>query len=660
MEHHVSKPRFLSLSLFCGLFACLLIFTGSAQAQITKFYQTLVIESADAQPQIDILPVPFGKDWAFTARWDDNNPNALNMHKAMVDIGIKGSFYLNESGRLMDANGARTLASQGCSVAGHTVHHYWLTTVNPNAIFKEILLNRIEREAEVDFPINSFAFPFGTYYTGHDLQAQPDISDALVRSGYHHCVYSNFATNTQYLPKGLFSTCNQVVPGDRKINADKFRLKMKEILDNPEKFKKTDYSISLGVHPWQPAEELEIFKQVVGEYAGRDDFWYCSQTEFAAYRLAAKNTAIEADASKPGTYKITRPTIECAGEDVPLSITVTGNKPGKVTLDGQALEITKLDDQRWLINLPYTQNQTMPRKVDWLHFDDGKSTELKTSSEIPGLALGFGYESSGDFLLTVTNNSDKSIATSYIVLRKPLFYEHGLEFDRIDSIQPGQTVKLPFTPGKIRQGMRYLQGKSIVAAELFMPDPNVQAKVHLTFDITGPEASAKEQAVMIRDYAHITGPFDPKAFSFEPYVAMSQTNVELKAMSAEDLLTTWSTTDAAASEMFAYDRIFPFGQSSDWYKAANVFTRKPAYFVAAIDFEMAKAGTLNIKSELPIMKIAIDGKEITFGKDMSIENMPAGKHRAIMALNTKSQLVFYKPKPVFMQLTVDGESVTYH
>ncbi|MFG0249154.1 MAG: hypothetical protein ACF8OB_09735 [Phycisphaeraceae bacterium JB051] len=656
----MSQTRPLSLSVFAGLLlGALLLVSQTVQAQVTVFNQTLVIASDHSQPKIDIQPVPFNKDWAFTARWDDNNPNALNMHKAMVDIGIKGSFYLNASGRLMDAAGARTLASQGCSVAGHTVHHYWLTTVNPNAVFWEILHNRIEREAEVDFSINSFAFPFGTYWTGHDLQSQPDISDALVRSGYHHCVYSHFAKNTQYLPKGLFSTVNQVVPGDRKVNADRFRAKMKEILDNPEKYKKTDYSISLGVHPWQPAPEMEKFKEVVSEYAGRDDFWYCSQTEFAAYRLNAKYTLITPDESKVGTYKVSRPTIEYAGEDVPLSITLTGPKPSKVMLDDKVLDIIKLDEQRWMVNLPYTQDQQMPSKVDWLHFDDGKSAELKTSDEIPGLAFGFGYESSGDFLLTVTNNSDETISTIYIVIRKPLCYEIGTEYDRIKQLKPGQTIKLPFAPGKIKPGIRYKQGKTIVAAELFMPDPNVKAKAHLTFDLSGPEATAEEKAVMIRDFAHITGPFVPKDFDFAPYVAMSQTDAQLKQTIEGDLLTTWSTTDAAASEMFAYDRIFPFGQSKDWYKAANKFTRKPAYFVAAIDFDVAKTGDLQIKSELPIKQIAIDGKVITLDKTKVVPGISAGKHRAIMALDTKSKLVFYKPKPVFMELTVDGKSVTY-
>ncbi|MAX25436.1 MAG: hypothetical protein CMJ19_13125, partial [Phycisphaeraceae bacterium] len=93
MELHVSQTRPLSLSVFAGLLlGVLLLVSDAALAQVTVFNQTLVIESDQSQPKIDIQPVPFNKDWAFTARWDDNNPNALNMHKAMVDIGIKGSF----------------------------------------------------------------------------------------------------------------------------------------------------------------------------------------------------------------------------------------------------------------------------------------------------------------------------------------------------------------------------------------------------------------------------------------------------------------------------------------------------------------------------------------------------------------------------------------
>lgn len=90
-------------------------------------------------------------------------------------------------------------------------------------MFDEILLNRIQRESETDIPINSFAFPFGSYQGYPDQTAMSYITEALIRSGYHHCVYNRFVRSNPYMPDDLFSTVNQVVPGDRQINAEKFR-----------------------------------------------------------------------------------------------------------------------------------------------------------------------------------------------------------------------------------------------------------------------------------------------------------------------------------------------------------------------------------------------------------------------------------------------------
>lgn len=636
-----------------------------ASAQIKTFEQTLVIEPAVKSEQIQILPVPDGKDWAFTARWDDNLPNALNMHQAMVDIGIKGSFYLNASGRRMDGDDARKLATHGCSIAGHTLHHYWLTTLNPNAIFREILLNRIEREDQVDMPINSFAFSFGTYWDRNEPKAQPDISDALVRSGYHHSVYSKFVKHSRYLPKNLFSTMNQVVPGDRAIKVDKFRASIKRILDDPTKYKKIDHSISLGVHPRQSAEELEKFKTLIAEYAGRDDFWYCSQTEFAAYRLSAKNTQITAVpgnisgiSGTSGVYKILRPAIDCTGDDVPLSIALTGPKPSKITLDGKPLQVTKLDDQRWLVNLPYTQNQAMPKHIDWLHFDDGKSNQLLTSDEVPGLAFGFKVESFGEYVVTITNETSKPILSIGILLRKPLFYKVGLEDKHIDCLEAGQTKTLAFMPGKVRDSLRYMQGKTIVAAELFISDPNVQSRVHLTMDQYGPQPDAHAKAMMIRDHVLLTGPVDPKTFDFTLFVAMSKTDAALAPLS-DDPLMQWSHAEAKVAETFAYNRVYTFSQPKQWFDAARKFTNKPAYFITAIDFEISKAGVLDIRCELPLKQVAIDGKVVTMNKSKTTEQLSSGKHRAIMTVDTRKKLVFYKVKPFFMHLSVDEKPVAY-
>ncbi len=637
---------------------CLGGIVSSANAQVWTFVQNLIIEPAVTSDQIQILPVFDGKDWAFTTRWDDNNPNALNMHKIMVETGIKGSFYLNATGRLMTADNARELSTGGCSIGGHSLHHYWMTTLNPNAIFTEVLLNRIQREAETNKPINSFAFPFGTYWDRNVPMAQPDISDALVHSGYHHSVYSQFVKGSHYLPENLFSTMNQIVPGDRKIKADKFRESIKTILDNPEKYKEIDYSISLGVHPWQSPEELQKLKNLIKEYAGRDDFWYCTQTEFAAYRLSAKNTQIMTNNSKVGTFSITRPVIDCTGDDVSLSLAIAGKKPNKITLDGQNLDVSELSNELWLVNLPYTQNQVMPKHIEWLDFNEQQSDQLLESVENPGLSYGLKQTSSGDYEVTVSNKTKFTIPTVNLILRKPLFYTEGLDQGQITQLRPGEVKTLTFNPGGIRDGIRYRQGKSIVAAELSITVEYVPSRVYLTLEINDPKAHDIQKEKMIRDYIAVAGPVDPKMFDFNTFIPLSNVEADLKTGS-DDVLLQWSRADEFVANTFAHDFVYPFSLRAGWFKAASSFANKPAWFVVAVDFQMPHAGKLIIRCQLPVKNLAIDGKKKPVNAANSGVQLAKGHHRLIATVDTQGGLVFYKVKPFFMALTVDGESVSY-
>ncbi|MGE9296558.1 MAG: hypothetical protein ACQKBV_09755 [Puniceicoccales bacterium] len=54
---------------------------------IPVYEQTLAIEGDHVD--VSIAPVYNGKSWAFTARWDDNSPNNLNMRDAMAELGLK-------------------------------------------------------------------------------------------------------------------------------------------------------------------------------------------------------------------------------------------------------------------------------------------------------------------------------------------------------------------------------------------------------------------------------------------------------------------------------------------------------------------------------------------------------------------------------------------
>ena len=106
----------LTLPLAASAFEITVIDTPPSVDGVPVFEQELVVEGGPVQ--VEIAPVYGDKDWAFTTRWDDNNLNSLNMHAAMADIGLKGSFYLNGSGGQTGAAYAQELSTDGAASGG--------------------------------------------------------------------------------------------------------------------------------------------------------------------------------------------------------------------------------------------------------------------------------------------------------------------------------------------------------------------------------------------------------------------------------------------------------------------------------------------------------------------------------------------------------------
>ena len=652
--------NFLTRRYLLGLmmgFVCL--FASMLHAQMPTVDQTLVIQSDSTTlaEQIEILPVFNGKAWAFTARWDDNNANHLNVQKAMVELGLKGTFYLNASddNRKAGADFARQLSKDGCSVGGHTTHHYWLTTLNPNAIFREIMLNRIAREDDTDKPINSFAFPYGNYKAWLDPIASQYISDALVRSGYHHNVYSSFVKNNPHLPDGLFSTGNQVVPGDRKINAEKFRTAIKRILDDPARFHQTDYAISLGVHSWQNAAELVKFKELLKDYAGRDDFWYCNQTEFAAYRLQAKHTQIKAVESRPGTYTISRPTSVVAGNDIPLSIVITGKKPSAVTLDGQTLQAIALGEGRWLVNLPYPDSEALPEKIDWVQFD--KTNQLSVESEeFAGLHFGseFSKMPRQNRSVKIRNNTGKEMADVRVIFRMPLVCEPGIGYFNAENIPNNTSRTLGPLLYNRNPELAFVEGSEFKVTQVDFKLDGKPGRVYLTED--GNPGHLNLGQVTLRDATHVLGPIAPEQLDWEALVAQSAVGATRVAIN-DTPLGKWFKADDEDRQLLSHKRFVQYNRDPEWKKAAGKFNRKPALLAASLDVNLKEDSPLTLRADSDITHVAIDGEVVTLTKYVT-PVLKAGKHRIVLVVDTKGRKVFYKPYPVLLVLKVSNGEVT--
>lgn len=613
------------------------------------FTQILTIEAPSAvadTPQV--LPVYNGKDWAFTARWDDNNANNLNMQQAMAELGLKGTFYLNASGaKDAGAEFARQLSTKGCSVGGHTHSHYWLPTLNLNRLFFEILLNRIEREVDTDLPVNSFAFPYGRYKSSQNPDAQKFITQAWIRSGYHHCVYRGFVRDNPHMPDHFASTGNQVVPGDRQINEAKFRAAIQKIFDDPEVFQKTDYSISLGVHAWQSEEELERFKELLRDYAGRDDFWYCTQTEFAAYRLQAKQTCVESVEASPGVYSVTRPAASVTGNEIPLTLRISGPAPSRVLLDGRELAIQPIDEQSCLVNLPYPASQALPAKIAQMDLSHPES------SKFPGLSFSLSPADDGGWRLVLKNGSSSSLSNVLITLRLPLQYKEGLRKEQLAIIPSGQTSMRVYAPDEMETAVKYSEGLVFAAAEINFMQAGQAGRIYTTYQ----QERSMEPVLDIRDAAVFTGPLDPDAVDWPQLISFSVPGAELTPLSASPLHQ-WHTATGEMRTLFARDHIVPFVEDAAWKNRAAPYRKKPALLVATFDLILPNAGVLDIQTEIPLVRVGVDGKDVGV-HEIAQSSWSAGTHRVLLVLNTEGKLPFYRALPIPVEITINGSPVIY-
>ena len=114
------------------------------------YAQVLEIEYAApadaARASVELAPVYDGREWAFSARWDDCNLNSLPMRQHMAKFGLRGTFYLtqNDSKNRFGPEYCRQLMQDGFSIGGHT-RRIETAQLSAGAILWEFCANRVGR-----------------------------------------------------------------------------------------------------------------------------------------------------------------------------------------------------------------------------------------------------------------------------------------------------------------------------------------------------------------------------------------------------------------------------------------------------------------------------------------------------------------------------------
>ncbi len=443
---------------------------------VEMYSQTLTLTFASpaeaAAAQLSFAPVYDDKAWACSGRWDDNQPNSLNMRRAMAKHGLKANYYLTATDKAGQFGFGYTqeLRQDGHHIGGHSMSHPKFAELPPNRVFWEVLANRVEREAQIDEPLNSFAFPYGQFDDKANPRVKETTSLTMARSGYSHSVYLGFVNNNPYLPPGDFSTVLQVVPGDREVDQAKFRDAVAKILRTPDAYRKSSTCISLGVHAWQQGEAWDKLDVLFAELAA-NDWWFCSLTDYAAYERQLRRSTLTPSGDAQGnqrSFKLTRPTPAACGADWPLTIRVVGGAVTAASVDGVATPSRQAEAVS-LLNAPHGAGYTLPVRIGRVENTTG-ATALSPEHQdpdFPGLGALLTLDPAGQQLvLKLANQTGQAVTRGRVTFRLPLQYANGVVAKDLAELAPGATTELALPLPATREDPAWAEGTDYYVAEL--------------------------------------------------------------------------------------------------------------------------------------------------------------------------------------------------
>ena len=448
---------------------------------------TLTFES-EAQARdaaVTALPLPVGKKVAFSTRWDDSSPEAVAVAKAAVlaEYGYKGTFFLNKVDPAYGENVIRKFLAKGCSAGAHTATHPFLPRIDHNAMFQEVLANRIAIESCGDTCVSTFTLPYRAFTSETDPDRPRAIGECLVRAGLNggpeH--FADSATKFGRDPRKWIGALEFSID-DRNPQLAKFVANiargLKAIAENSLE---CGPHLALGTHNWQP--DLKAFGEIIGTQANHPDWWYCNANEYVAYRLQMFNTAIvkKGASGKTATFAIARPEPFELGDRVPLALRASAGARG-VAVDGKTLTL----DAAGEFSLPHAAARQLPDRIGAVHNEDNAEGEgaLKADSTLPALQAALHVDLARNALdLQIKNVSQESLGPLHLTFRLPLKWKRGVVKGDLASLKSGEIRKIPLTLGDVETDARYDAGTYYFAVQCDYADAAGAARLHTSASV---------------------------------------------------------------------------------------------------------------------------------------------------------------------------------
>lgn len=482
---------------------------GANPRQLPEYDREVRIEFPDKEAAeaavLEVLPLPEGKTFAFSTRWDDSNPKHAKMAALLAKHGLKGTFYLNSAGANFYRDILPQLIANGHSIGNHTLNHPNLAATIPNEVGRQVLCNRAEFEARTDRPVNAFVLPYCAFTNGSDKLAPLRIGEVLLRSGELGSPEYFQNMGAKYgMPPGSWADSRLFSIDDRKPSAERFDLEIAKRLAGmaPGEVRHA----TLGVHTWQDAAGFETLDRIFAKYARRPDWWYCNENEYNAYHYAAQHTRIAKRVEgRTAIFKLTGPTPAALGSDTPLWAKVT-----PAAADGKTM-----------VKLPHARR--MPEKIDLVVTPDGK---MAASKKFPDLSASLRMDfEAGKAVLTLANRGKRPLTDITVSFRLPPSVVTAEPVPRrtVDLIAPGgtATVGVEFTD-QLKTAL-YQCGRWFAAAEVDFVSGEQPQRLWVG---TEGEFPAVAEAVP-RDTALMLGPVPASTLKPEQLAAASNPDESL-------------------------------------------------------------------------------------------------------------------------------------
>jgi hypothetical protein len=658
------SARVVCCVLACAVAAPISALAGDNPLHLRTYSQEFSVDyasPADAQ-RATLTPAPLldGKRWAFSARWDDNNPLHIKMHEIMAANGLKGTFYLNESidarhNKTFGANFARGLMTDGFTIGGHTQTHAMLTALSANEMFYEVLANRVQRESDIDYPMNSFAFPFGQFATKQAPEVEAVVTDVVLRAGFHNTPYADFATKNPSLTPFEISTTTQVIPGDHQVDPVGFDKQMARLEKLHDAVVRQSWCLNLGVHVRQSGAGFDQLNTIFAKYGHNPDWWYCNMNQFAAYDRQLRNSQLESLDSQGATrkYRLTRPIPAELGDEVPLSFAV--NDVQIVDVHGDGVDVKKVEaGGHVFVDVGHVAAEPLPSKINAIdNLDNSPQPPAEAKlKDLPDFLAWLSCDADkGTIHLSLHNSGATTLSQLRLTLRLPPQFKDGLRRIDLADLVAGQTRTEEFPFGGQQTAPAYLGGRPYMVAELEFHNAAEVDRVFAT-DLL-PAASASSTS--LRDCVRYFGPLvKPEQINVAALTAMSVVSAALTNLGETPDLKWTADTATADYQRYNAERLMLYSDDKAWRTIASKLDFKPQTYGVVLDFNLSQAADVKILTEAKVNAVLLDGK--LADSTETISAAAAGAHRAILILTVNDNRGAYKSQPVFLRLApVAGE-----